>query len=61
MQAGVDHHATRHKATHLSFRTPITMSISVGGGEPYPGRSFSIAQLLYAAKRKLQDITPAGR
>ena len=44
-----------------SFRTPITMSISVGAGESYPGRSFSISQLLHAAKRKLQGTTFAGR
>ena len=37
------------------------MSISVGGGESYPGRSFSISQLLYAVKKKLQVTTLDGR
>ena len=43
------------------FRTPVTMSISVGAGESYPGRSFSVSQLLHAAKRKLQGTTFTGR
>jgi len=37
------------------------MSISVSGGESYPGRSFSVSQLLYAAKGKLQSPTFCGR
>jgi hypothetical protein len=42
-------------------RTPTMLSISVGGGESYPGRSFSISQLLYAAKQKLQGTPLGGR
>jgi hypothetical protein len=32
------------------------MSISVGGRESYPGQSFSVPGLLYAAKKKLRDF-----
>ena len=39
----------------------LTMSTSPDNGESYPGRSFSISQLLYAAKRKLQGTMLGGR
>lgn len=52
---------TRGAPTQLSFRAPITMSASVGNGESYPGRSFTVSQLVYAAKRKLQGTMFAGR
>jgi len=42
------------------FPCHITMTISVGGGESYPGHNFSISQLLDAAKRKLLDSTFDG-
>ena len=44
-----------------SSSSNATMSISVSGGESYPGRSFSVSQLLYAAKRKLQSPMFYGR
>jgi len=49
--------------TRSAQHTPssVNMSISVGGGESYPGRSFSVSQLLYAAKKKLEGSTLAGR
>ena len=37
------------------------MSTFSDNGESYPGRSFSIPQLLYAAKRKLQGTMLNGR
>ena len=37
------------------------MSISVGDGESYPDPSFSVPQLLYATKKKLQDSLFSGR
>jgi len=41
---------------------PYTMASTPDGGkEFYPGRSFSISQLLYATKRKIQGITSGGR
>jgi hypothetical protein len=41
--------------------TDIAMSTSVGDEASYPGRSFSVSQLLDAAKRKLRDPTFGGR
>ena len=35
--------------------------ISKDSKESYPGRSFSISQPLYAAKRKLQNATLGGK
>jgi len=35
--------------------------VSIGGGESYPGHSFSISQLLDAAKRKLWGSAFGGR
>ena len=37
------------------------MSTPVYNGETYPDRSFSVSQLLYAAKRKLEEVTLGGR
>jgi hypothetical protein len=37
-----------------TIRSPATMSISVGGGELDHGQSFSVSELLYAAKKMLQ-------
>ena len=37
------------------------LSISVGGVESYPGRSFSVSQLLYAVKQKLRGTPLGGR
>jgi len=37
------------------------MSTSAGGDESYPGQSLSISQLLYAAKKKVEDFTFSGR
>ena len=37
-----------------------TMSTSVIGSETYPGQGFSLSQLLYAAKMKLQDTVFGG-
>jgi len=53
-------HTERSWST-ASSSSNTTMSISVSGGESYPGRSFSVSQLLYAAKRKLQSPTLHGR
>ena len=50
-----------HKAVTIVLLLTTMTSISVGGGEFYPGRSFSISQLLYAAKRKIQSTTSNGR
>jgi len=49
------------RSAHITASSPfdIAMSISVGR-ETYPGRSFSISQLLYAAKMKLRDSTFGG-
>jgi hypothetical protein len=49
------------RAERLPSTSPPTMSISVGGGESYPGQILSIPQLLYAAKKKLEGSTFAGR
>ena len=37
------------------------MSVSTGSSETYPGRSFSVPQLLHAVKKKLQATCFAGR
>lgn len=44
-------------STSSIFMTPIPAD----EGESYPGRSFSISQLIYAAKRKLRRTTLGGR
>ena len=44
----------------FSFKAPITMSISINGGEAYAGRGFSVSQLLYAAKNNLQGTGFGG-
>ena len=36
------------------------MSVSTGSSETYPGRSFSVPQLLHAVKKKLQATCFAG-
>lgn len=41
--------------------TSVPMSVSVSGGESYPGCRFTLPQLLYAAKMKLRDSKSRGR
>ena len=42
--------------------SPVSMAyISTSSDESYPGRDFSISQLLHAAKRKLQSAVLGGR
>ena len=48
-------------ATLLPRTSDITMSVAIYNRETYPGRSFSVSQLLYAAKRKLQETAFCGR
>ena len=58
----LSNHQSRHGALTVCLsRAPTMLSISVGGGESYPGRSFSISQLLYAAKQKLRGTPLGGR
>ena len=56
VRTGVANWAAAERSPSLSS---VRMSISVGGGESYPGRSFSVSQLLYATKKKLENITLA--
>ena len=39
----------------------ITMSAPTPGGDTYPGCDYSLSQLLYATKRKLQHAAFGGR
>ena len=39
----------------------ITMASTLSDGELYPGKDFTVSQLLYATKKKLRGIALGGR
>ena len=51
----------RWTLAYTSVSPTTTASMSIDSKESYPGMDFSIPQLLYATKKKLQGVAPRGR
>lgn len=56
-----DNNSSYTERASTSILSHTMSSISVCTKESYPGRSFSIPQLLYATKRKMQSVASGGR